>query len=726
MQVEETKPMIINKKNGDTSSRRKQTNDDEITPRESQYRLPSMIRLLWDIITYFLASIACYIILITIMENNNNDNDKSTFLLQMKHQIESINSKLFNESPLILKPITTIHKLINDHHHNEKLKTKSTNAVIKNNQNKQKREKMSKVQLGKMLLKNGDPVGAETLCKVEIESGTLTHNENVNAFICLGEARLALHNAAWNLGYYFVESSSSSSMSSTTSSDHDLLYNKLHLAQHDFEAAVTMEPTFLGARLGLGLTNFIIATREQPESSSQLLFNAILHFEAIHVLTSNEDGGDGEESGEWLPSNDTIDNMKLSAMYNNGLAHLALGDIKSAIKIFKDMSNIITNDNKSFLKVRSLVITNLAAALLLDGISTQAKDVMMNLEDLRYCSSDSIQRDSIDQLTESQKRHLHKQCLILLNNLVIAKENQMTFQERTSLLKLSLKYEEKLGLEGASFISTNAKESMNYNRNETKATGAKESFRDITALENTDSKNFSFHEWIEISKEKLEVGDVEDAINAARNGLYLAKGLEEVKVCMITIDEALEQLVLQPSISNSCMEKDNNIEIIQLEEEISRLKIELKKRENNVKIEPIENIKDDNSENYEDGNAINAQDTDENNAVQNKDEFAQKHTPNAKETPIIRKSIIEDTIPGPMDPIVIEESSETNDKAQAESVEAATATDEKVDDGFVSVNHSVTESIAKSSGPSNQDIEEEPSQLPELFVPTKNDPDLIE
>ncbi len=559
------KPIMLTKNNGQSKEYNQSTKNKN--PLESLFYI--IYKTVTVSIIFLLAIVICYFISLFIIENGDE------VLMNAKQKLHTLEKQqqFISKWERIKSRLNSIYKASTI-----PLSSLEINSL---SSSKKKIYKIGKVELGKKLLKNGDFVGAETLCKAEIESGNLKyHHEHMNALVCLGEARIALHNAAWNLG--FLES------------EYDLVYDRLHLAKKDFDAAVSLEPTFLGARLGLGLTNFLIATREQPESSSQLLFNSILHFEAISVLTSDsEDNG----KGEWISGED-IENIQISAMYNNGLAHLALGDIKPAVSIFTKVSNLMnSNQNQSAIgKGISSVVTNLGAALLQRGASEQAINIMNRAEVLKYCDG-GIQSDERDGETPyTKQRYLHKQCSILLNNLAISEEvddldvknDKITFNSSESLMELSRKYEGKLGLQVASFASTNIMERIENEQLESiviedigmdhevsSGTNQEESI-----ISNNVDDSTSPQLLLSMALEKLNANDVEGVVDATITALCLAKDTKDTIACKAALNDTLERKKKQDITvaKHDQSDQDNSAyadQILHLEQEILKLQSEL-------------------------------------------------------------------------------------------------------------------------------------------------------
>ena len=560
-----------------------------------------------------LSIVICFLIFTFLTEsessghNNGHDNNNLSFLETKWERTKRRTNSIYLASTI---PLSTLEQQPQEQKHPLPVK--------------EKKDKNEKVELGKKLLRNGDSLGAETICKSEINAGNLKHSDYVNALVCLGEARLALHNAAWNMGLL--------------ESEHLLIYDRLHLAKNDFEIAVSIEPTDLGARLGLGLAYFLIATREQSESSSQFLFNSILHFEAISVLvdTKKEESEDHDGvEGESI-SNEEIENIRISAMYNNALAHLALDDIKEATSILTKVSNLmdIDGDNQS-MKGISSIKTNLGAAVLQRGTSSeQAIQKMNRSEVMKYCRRQRFENDEMDnKLSSAKQSYLDKQCSILLNNISIAQEKASdsltqddtndfdSKHDHTALMNLSLLYEGKLGLQSASFSSMNSAEKMEnvprltmQSDNENGSHDIADKVSQVDAAEynsnSNDNKsnildeavslgvnvaqesNMATHQWTLLSRTKLtDDDDVEGAIDATTKCLRVARGFDEVKACKVALEEVLDHIshtTKESRLENFQKETlqsssvDNDVQILRLEKEILSLKMQILQQSMNL------------------------------------------------------------------------------------------------------------------------------------------------
>lgn len=522
----------------------------------------------------------------------------------------------------------------------------SSSSTMQRRRRHQQQMTMDKVELGQRLLKNGDPVGAETLCKHEIDyihknkkkrkkmkknddeqdimDGDHLENESnevyededdyhtnihpkfIQALVCLGEARLALHNTAWNSGLILESSSSSSSSLS------EQPYERLHLANQNFDEAVRLQPTNMNARLGLGLTYFLIATREQQYSNNQsnkdtattrqhqqqLLFNSILHFEAIGVLVSSSSY---DYNTVIIADEEEIENMKISALYNNALAHIALDDVKSAIPILNDVSKILEMKKKELSPHETMMLSsvkaNLGAALLLQrrsDVTDHAIKVMDGSNVRQYCKPEGIDIDEFDTLPYWKQRMMQKQCSILLNNLAIANErggknNEITNgddnnddddndEHQTTFQELALSYEHMLSLESPSFATMNA--IAQYGGKPQLTINIDSDGVQYAALEaKKDGKIYTIDALLTMSNTKMTMGDIEGAIDVARKALNQATNLDEIKLCIEALESALKETNMDQK--NNLKEDSEEAEkstILRLEEEIVLLKQQLKEQ----------------------------------------------------------------------------------------------------------------------------------------------------
>jgi tetratricopeptide (TPR) repeat protein len=555
--------------NGSRRRRAKQSSGDNFYEKTTKSTTSKVFKVFFNTIVLLgvisFSAMFCLLIIAVVIENesSNQQGNKSPIDINLS-LLKSHWERLKDRASLVY--IASIKPL-------------SSQDQQYNVSRRRRQGKISKVELGKTLLQNADPVGAETLCKAQINHGNLEHFEFVNALICLAEARLALHNAEWNMG--------------VLESEHGLMYERLYLAKNNFDEAVSIEPTNLRARLGLGLVNYLIATREQPDSSSQLLFNSILHFEAVSVLASNTEQDNGIE---WIPEEEK-EQMRISATYNNGLAHLALGKVKASIPLLTKAYNLLDNDTKVGQGISSIT-TNLGAALLQRGAYEQAITVMNYSEVMKYCTDVQFQISDTDELSYVKQNYLNKQCSILLNNLSVAGEieveigktsyptlAQATSNSEFSLSEWSILHEEKLG--GQSFVKTDvlAKET----KTQKLAVGEKESFVEVLLYEKENDpvyndladegeSSISINDLLSRSQTALEQNDINMAIDTIKKALDIAKEHNEVIACTKALQNALNTGISTGDENEaSSVDTLRDEKILRLEHEILKLKIELLK-----------------------------------------------------------------------------------------------------------------------------------------------------
>lgn len=449
--------------------------------------------------------------------------------------------------------------------------------------------------VGQSLLKSDDPAGAESLC-------LLAHDEdptNVSALICLGEARLALHNSAWSTGIVDDE-------------NYGLIMEKLKSAKSTFEAAVKLKNgvTSPDVRLGLGLSLYLSATRSmnatgkqmssslllgspighESDSNSQLLSDAILHLNAAASLTHPKLLSLSLKSDPEMTQKRK--NMHTAAKYNSALAHLALGDMSPPISLFQDVSSSL---RESGVDEQSLILPdiNIVAIAVQRGVQDK------QMKDLEKIANACVKRLDFD--NEDDKIHTQKMCAILYNNLAVAREsrNGESIQPLLSDGKYdhSLTIEKSLGVEhgfsfanhylssfgyGHKIIAIDSIETMleDYDKNifEDNSIKAYTMNDVIFALEkSTNADPGANRLWILLAQAKMKVGDQVGAVEAGTRALATAKTQEESEKANAFLEEVFK------SDSDSKM-TDNNEDIAKepveeplfenLEDEISKLRRE--------------------------------------------------------------------------------------------------------------------------------------------------------
>jgi len=440
------------------------------------------------------------------------------------------------------------------------------------------------VRIGTTLLKNHDPAGAESMCKIAAEN----HPSDIKAWVCLGEARLALYNGAWTSG--LVEHQSK------------LVFERLKLARDNFEMAVNMNQgaTCAQARLGFGLSLFLSATRKVAdasgrksggESSSQLLFDSILHLNAAASLTSPSMPLSRGESADERAM------VHMAAKYNSAIANLALGDFSSPMVFMKEIDASLEENGLDGLSVTK---TNIAAMTVQRGNYKKATPLLESLHD--KCVLE------LEDSSEEQEIKIKKLCAIIHNNLGVTSEASGFEYEASYIASVA---SEKYLHVRSGFGSVNHGEAIHHvahgdesnlvsmdsilyaNGDVLVNTGYLENRLDsqsvqdaVLALEDAATKNPNQPRlWILLSKAKLRAGDRIGAIEAGTKALNAANTTEELEVANSLLDEALtrtttvETDVLTTHIAHlerdAAERKRNDVEALRLEREILSLKLQL-------------------------------------------------------------------------------------------------------------------------------------------------------
>jgi tetratricopeptide (TPR) repeat protein len=434
----------------------------------------------------------------------------------------------------------------------------------------------TQIVTGKGLLKNHDPAGAEAMCNLATEQSPL----DIDAWICLGESRLALHNSAWSSG--LMENQDC------------LVFDKLNDARKNFETAVNLNHGAMTAasRLGFGLSLFLTATRRESscgqskgESTSQLLFDSILHLNAAASLTeSSMPFRNGE-------SHDERKRIHMVATYNTGLAHLALGDSSSAMSLFRKIS--ISIDSVSLEGV-SIPELNLMAALVQKGSKNEPISIFND------AASEICRNDNIYEYTSDKDENKAKKiCAIAQNNLAVAMEANddvsdgpyeaaIVFEKELHVQNgfVSLNHEQSHATDGTNFDSDSAKTAVVHNakplfKTEDPPTSDESSniYNAILAFEDAARKDPNqCRQWTLLSKAKLQSGDRLGAVESGTTALKLA--MDEVKMANNVLDEALQHNPEVVLVSTDLAPTDSfrveiNSEIFHsLKEEVLNLKLQ--------------------------------------------------------------------------------------------------------------------------------------------------------
>ena len=457
-------------------------------------------------------------------------------------------------------------------------------------------KEMSELELGRILLKSGDPSGAEAMCQIF----STKNNEDVDAWTCLGESRLALHLRTWK--------------SSLTKNEIGMTHNHLQNARENFQAAIVLNPTHSEARLGLGICLFLLGTRtagisaseKYNEPSSQLLFDSVLHLNAAAALTTISVPG-----AEILKqSNQGKENIHLAALYNAALVYMALGDTASAIPLLKKSANLVKALNRDGIIVPEV---NLGAALLHRGIPDDAISLFSKLIETN-CNGDvgKVRFLNDDHVAEIRR---NKVCSILHSNLVVAEE-----MNGSSKMILDEKYESSVSLEadigrgvrGPAFansaeynrtkgtyrtadtigVKNEEVKELNVTQNQTSVdndvmaiNSPQDSlFLALEALENAALRGGSSKQWMALSRAKLHVGDPSGAVESGVKALNAATVVNEIDAATKCIENAVEKLDLERNEEAGAMQSHiNTIENsdtvnLRLEKDILALKLQLLQR----------------------------------------------------------------------------------------------------------------------------------------------------
>ena len=452
----------------------------------------------------------------------------------------------------------------------------------------------NQVALGTWLLKNNDPAGAESMCKLAAEQSPL----DVKAWTCLGEARLALHNSAWVSGLINMEH--------PNQQQHRLVVDKLHAARDNFETAANMNQgaTCVRARLGLGLSLFLTATRRSPdgiqvqvqaggggggETVSQLLFDSILHLNAAASLTSpSVPLGKDESHGE-------REKIHMVAIYNTALAHLALGDSSSAMPLLRQMTSFV-NDNGS----KGFIVpeVNLAATLVQKGYRNKAIYMLLNATASEFCGDDRTYEYASDKKETKSK----KLCAIVQNNLAVVEEangNEVDY-ESAVLFEQELRVQNgfaSINLEQSGQLKdAEAEEELLFNSTENVVTAnaqlsvrghdaSSTVYEALMVLEEAAAKDSNQGRlWISLSKARFRSGDRIGAVEAGTKALNAATTLDEIEAANDVLDAALTQHSLEsttttthlaPMVNDGFGGDTTDVRALRLEQEVLSLKFQL-------------------------------------------------------------------------------------------------------------------------------------------------------
>jgi tetratricopeptide (TPR) repeat protein len=382
----------------------------------------------------------------------------------------------------------------------------------------------------KLLKIHHDPSGAEAICKAAVKESP----NKIDAWICLGESQLLLHNNAWS-----------------RNNQGAFVFQKLSDAMYSFNQAMTMDATNPRVRLDLGLAMYLTAIRDvsqDAEEVSQLLFDSVNHFQAAASLTSPLD---------CAKSDPEKDRIHIASMYNVGLAYLALGDPSSSIPFFRKVAST-TNTRIGM----SVAAVNLSTAIAQKGRFHDSLDELHNLS-LEFCHFDHQLKDiDLDELAEAK---MMKLCSLIRNNLGQASGKYIAIAEPD--IKIS----------GTPSITAPRTHLIVSDETHTESISEKRdtinlisSFDDaIIALETAltkDPKNF--HLLISLSKAKLRNGDHKSAVESAISALNVASNTHEV-------NRASEALDLALNVDYQNTDSKNNVQFLKYEQELLSLKTQI-------------------------------------------------------------------------------------------------------------------------------------------------------
>lgn len=488
----------------------------------------------------------------------------------------------------------------------------------------------TQISPGKELLQNHDPAGAEAMCHLATQQSP----QDMEAWICLGEARLSLHNGAWESGFPTSESGEFECQ----------VLETLNAARSNFETAVYLKDGAMSAeaRLGLGLSLFLSASRmrrdvncedfqlnlewdnrdsdldsgslsnlksksrskSKRESTTQLIFDSILHLKAASSLTApsvplHQGGFESlEERGR----------IHMVANYNTALAYLALGDSSSAMSLLRNVfmsvaeyNDQLSSDSESNSNTASISIVelNLMAALVQKGSRKEATSIFNHVAS-KVCGRWEL--ESHEYASGKEENKVRKLCTIAQNNVAIAREESgeddifgedpydpaMILEKELHVkngfvaLNGEQRNRNKFAVENNSIIAPNPEvigdantlgpppasgidvENDSYTQNAAPA--------DIAGNETRQGPY-----WNSLSKARLQSGDNEGALEAGMMSLNLA--MEEVNRAYSALEKDLEQNKINSVPVSASMDdyisEANAEKLLALNEEVMDLKLKL-------------------------------------------------------------------------------------------------------------------------------------------------------
>ena len=419
------------------------------------------------------------------------------------------------------------------------------------------------VDLGRHLLHDqADATGAETVCLEVVNEYAWNDEEEhtqtkVDALVCLGEARLALHRHS----YAKVQSARTGSVA------HDLHLSqstdKLKSAHSSLKKAVSIDPTNAQARLGMGTAMMLTASRsdhgnnndgetvEEEGAVGRLLFDATQHLKAAAHLSA--------------PTSP----LHLTSLHNLALAHLRLGDAPSAIIPMQAAAAILGKSYSASSTFGAMEQANLGSAMVQAGMIEEGMQI------LRAIESEHCQRGDNSSIKQSSTL-----CVIIYNNLGVAYEVRITTDEREGEGDIS-SADDNVPSEANEYYDLSIAAGSNafnlYNRESfiearlvpNSSTGSKwENDADIihppgsssptgssettiddhwkAAIETleaiVDQNTENSRSWVSLSKTRARAGDHTGALEAAARGVSTAQGRDEMDLANSALEDALSGL----------------------------------------------------------------------------------------------------------------------------------------------------------------------------------------
>ena len=320
-------------------------------------------------------------------------------------------------------------------------------------------EKLTGARLGYQLLQNGDAAGAELAClqATKAQTGSSNNNGNINgdedaveAWTCLGEARLALYQAAYS------KAAKSASVGGGITYEMKMLraMNKLSAARDSFERAVMADPTHASSRAGMGLCMLLMATRSSGLEGGRETkeMKHVDQFISRYALSDNANDGDEQGRQEVVTMADSIlatstaqllfdatqhlqaatdmtmsrssqEPLHVATVHNLALAHLALGDASTAVPLLRRAAHSIAEQAATgtsapgAAKVLTSEEVNLGSALLEIGMVEEAVATLSDIAE-RHCNNE-VPDGTGSIMDDERKKSL---CSIVFNNLGVSYE----------------------------------------------------------------------------------------------------------------------------------------------------------------------------------------------------------------------------------------------------------------------------------------------------------------